>query len=269
MLIVLERAPVAAPGESVLSEETEAEVAVGDFVGVGSVAVYVRVSCLRLNLRFPVARLDTGIIERIDVHGESHAVGGEFLRACHGAVAETGGVVGGHRRLVLSAIVVDEHHALDGVAGVVELAEDGHEIVGDAAVTDEFAELDMAVERAVKQAQVAQVGTRDAAVGGERFAVNALEGGVVYLVDGETLVQSERLHGLFGNPCARLPLGECLCCGCFLGGWKQMLRAPCFCLQGSGSEEERQEERGESFHCCFSLSFIFLSSLSVVVAVVV
>ena len=61
----------------------------------------------------------------------------ELAAALHGSVAEATGVVGTHRLLIAGVVVVDEADALDGVALGVEIAEDGHHVVGNGFVTDE------------------------------------------------------------------------------------------------------------------------------------
>ena len=60
-----------------------------------------------------------------------------------------------------SIIVVGQTHALDGVVGGIQLAEDGEQLLGYEFVADELANMCAAFEVVVRNAQVAQVGAAD------------------------------------------------------------------------------------------------------------
>ena len=91
MLVIFGVAPCSAPSESVLDEETVAEIVAGDdawalsLVGVGSSVAWGNVAC---------TEGDSGVETGVDVDGNARGVLGELTGACYGAVAVAGGVVG-------------------------------------------------------------------------------------------------------------------------------------------------------------------------------
>ena len=107
MLIVLAGAPVAAPPEAGLGEEAVAEVAAGDLVGEGLRAVAVYYGGGGLHVAGAVrAVLVVGIVERVDVDGQSAGMLRQRLTAGDGAVAEGRRVVVAHLRLVIGTVDV-------------------------------------------------------------------------------------------------------------------------------------------------------------------
>ena len=90
MLVVLAGGPIAAPLEAGLSEELEAEVVVGDLVGEVPRAVAVRFACCGFNEERTITEgLDIGVVERVDVHGQSTGMLREVVGGSDVAVAET------------------------------------------------------------------------------------------------------------------------------------------------------------------------------------
>ena len=151
-------------------------------------AVGILLACCRLDESGAVAALaDAGVIEWVDVDGHAHGVLGQALTARNGAEAEARGVVGRHRLLVVSIIVIDQLHALDGIAGLIELLEDVDEIVGDALVAHQLASVFTALGIVVHDGEMTQVGTGDGAILGERATLHVGEDGLTQRVDGETI----------------------------------------------------------------------------------
>ena len=162
MLVILHRAPGAAPGEAVFEEELVTEVAGFYLIAVVLGAVGVRLAVRGVdNLGAVLAVTDVRIIEGVDVDGEASGVIGELLRIGHVAVAKAAGVVVLHLSFVVGIVVVGQADALDGVVGVVELAEDGDELVGNQAVTDELALVGLVVVVPMEKLQVSEVGALD------------------------------------------------------------------------------------------------------------
>ena len=75
MLVVLERAPVTAPCESVLAEKPIAEVLAVYLVVELAVAVSVCFAPSRLYGGMSVASLDARVVEWVDVYGLAQAMG--------------------------------------------------------------------------------------------------------------------------------------------------------------------------------------------------
>ena len=90
MLVVLAGGPVTAPLETGLGEELEAEVVVGDLVGEVPRAVAVRFAGGGLDeQRTVVEGLDVGVVERVDIDGQSTGMLREVVGGSDVAVAET------------------------------------------------------------------------------------------------------------------------------------------------------------------------------------
>ena len=85
---------------------------------------------------------------------------GEFLGARDGTIAETGGIVVAHRLLIISIIVIDRTYLLDGVARLIELAEDIHQILGNGLVADQFPLVHFSLGIHMEHLDMAQVTTR-------------------------------------------------------------------------------------------------------------
>ena len=125
MLVVLHGAPVASPFEAMLDEEAVAEVVLRDLILERLTAVDVGLTRGRLDEQRTVfLPTDTGIIQRIDVDGESTGMVRQFRTALHDTIAVTRGVVGAHRGLVVIAIFGDGTHPLNGIFRLVEFCED-------------------------------------------------------------------------------------------------------------------------------------------------
>ena len=156
MLVVLHGPPVAAPHKSAGGEEAIAEVSLDDLVGEFGFALQVFSPLARLHHYLAAYRPPTRVVERIDVHGQSSGVAREFGASRRDAVVERRGVVGRHRSLVVCAVVVDEAHPLDGVVGVVELAQDLRDVVGNGPIDYHLADDAPALRVFVETEQVAQ-----------------------------------------------------------------------------------------------------------------
>ena len=188
VLIIFLGAPIAAPRKAVRLEETIAEITLSNLIGMILAAVGILLACCRLDESGTVAALaDAGVIEWVDVDGHAHGVLGQALTARNGAEAEARGVVGRHRLLVVSIIVIDQLHALDGIAGLIELLEDVDEIVGDALVAHQLASVFTALGIVVHDGEMTQVGTGDGAILGERATLHVGEDRLIQRVDGKTI----------------------------------------------------------------------------------
>ena len=159
VLVVLQGVPVASPSESVLHKQAVAEVAALQLVGRCLATIGIACAGSRLYDGHAAFLPDAGIVERVDVYGHSQGVLGQPFAARHLAEAEAGGVVGRHRALVVSIIVIDECHALYGVAGFVETAEDVEQVRRYGFVAHQLTLLRMSVGIAMKHTEKAQVGT--------------------------------------------------------------------------------------------------------------
>ena len=114
MLVILAGGPVATPLEASCGEETETEVIVVDFIGEVQRAVTILSGGGRLNEASAVsAFLVVGIIEGVDINGQSAGMLGEVSAAGDGAVAEARRVVVAHLGLVISIVDIGQEHLLD------------------------------------------------------------------------------------------------------------------------------------------------------------
>ena len=130
----------------------------------------------------------------------------EFFLIGDGTVAETGRVVVGHGLLVVGIEVVDEQHAFDGVALLVEFAEDVHQVFGNGFVAHHLSRPCLSVFPNMHQAQVAQVFAWDGAVLGVGLSLHALENMVGDGFCPEEEVHAEALHVVLADANARFPL---------------------------------------------------------------
>ena len=122
VLIIFPCFPIAAPIEAGLGKEFEAEVVVVNLVGEVPRAVTVGLASGRLDKERAVAeRLDVGVVERVDVDGQSTGMLREIVGGSNVAIAEARGIVVAHLRLVVSIIDIGQQHPLDGVLRVEQL----------------------------------------------------------------------------------------------------------------------------------------------------
>lgn len=158
-----------------LNEEPIAEIVFLQLVGRGDAAVGPSARRRRLDDGVAVALTHAGVVEGIDVDGQTLGMLRQLLRSGNGAKAEARRVVGSHGALVVSLKVVNELHAADGIAGVVELSEDVEQVVGNQFVADELALMHASVGIVVQHAQIAEVLSADGASVGEGPSSHALE----------------------------------------------------------------------------------------------
>ena len=131
MLEVLARCPVAAPLKACLGEEAEAEVVVVYLVGKVPRAVTIGLGGGGLNKTGAVGTiLVIGVVERVDVNSQPTGMFRQFGAARNGTVAEARRIVVAHLGLVIRIIDIGQKHALDGVLGIEQLAQDGTDAVG-------------------------------------------------------------------------------------------------------------------------------------------
>src|SRR5215211_7958995 len=96
---------------------------------------------------------DVGVLDRVDVDRRAVGVVGEGGLARYRAAVVGGGVVRGHRAVVVAAVRVDELHAADWEAGLVELSEDVDEAGGVSMVHDHLSGVRPAIEAHVVHGQ--------------------------------------------------------------------------------------------------------------------
>ena len=160
------------------------EVACHNLVGEGQLAVAVLCGIARKSL----CTFDIWIIEGVDVDGQSLCVFRQLVAAADSAETETRGIVSPHRLLVVGIVVVDETHALNGIVGMVELAENINQVLCDGFVTHQLTLLHLSTGIVVEHAQIAQVTTRNATSHGKRAALHAKKHCVSKCVYYETLL---------------------------------------------------------------------------------
>lgn len=188
VLIVLQRAPLSAPFEAVLDEQTVAQVALRYFVRPPLFAVGIAARRGRLYDGAAVLTLlDAGVVQRVDVDGQAQRVLRQFLRTGNGPEVEAAGVVVRHRAFVVSVVVVDQPHPLYWVLILEQNLKDFFQVVGYHFVTYQLAIVYLAVAAIVRQPQIAQFCTRHAAVAAIRFTLHPLEHLVADGVDAEGL----------------------------------------------------------------------------------
>ena len=137
MLIVLQRAPVTAPTETISSKEPITQVATADFIPEQLFPVHIRLAGFGLDKQCTILLpAHTGVVQRIDVNGHSPCVFRQFGTAFHHAVTVTRSVVGPHRTFVIVTIFRDGPDTFNGIFLLVELFEDSTQVVGNEVVTD-------------------------------------------------------------------------------------------------------------------------------------
>ena len=163
MLPVFNTFPCTSPSESMGFEETVGQV--GRRYLTREVGRAVDIPCCRGRLyddtsgtRAAVA----GVVEGVQVHGHTARVGGEPAAAFDDAIAESTGIIGAHRQLIVGPKVIDKSYALYGIAMEIELTEDIQDIGGNGFVADHLAKADMPLEVFMQQTEIAKVGTAHA-----------------------------------------------------------------------------------------------------------
>ena len=107
MLEVLARCPVTAPLEAGISEETEAEVVVGDLIGEVPCAVAVGLGSGGLNEAGAIGTiLVIGVIECVDINGQATGMLRELDCTSDGTITEARRVVVTHLCFVVGIIHV-------------------------------------------------------------------------------------------------------------------------------------------------------------------
>ena len=96
-------------------------------------------------------------------------------------ITETAGIVVAHLELVVGIVFIGQSHALDGVVGVVELAEDGDEFVGNQPVADQLALVGLLIVIPMEYPDIAEVIALDMGIFYIRFPLHLLPDGIGYL----------------------------------------------------------------------------------------
>ena len=210
MLEVLARCPVAAPLEASLGEEAEAEVVVVYLVGEVPRAIAVCLGSSGLDVTGAVGTvLVVGVVERVDVDGQSAGVLRELGGAGDGAVAEGRRVVVAHLRLIVCIIHVGQQHPLDGVLGVEQLAQDGGHTVSNLLVHYHLAHMHLTIVVPMQGADVTQVITPDVRVFLIGLALHTLPYTIGDRVGGEAIVYAAKgFDGLLTHGSTSLSLGK-------------------------------------------------------------
>ena len=125
MLVVFQRAPRPTPTESTLRKQPIAEVLTGYLVFELLATVYIGFACRRLNEQGAVfLTSDTGVVERIDVDGQTLCMLRQFCTTFHHAIAVARSIVGTHGTLVIVAIFRDRTDALNGIFCLIKFFKD-------------------------------------------------------------------------------------------------------------------------------------------------
>ncbi|KWW26725.1 MAG: hypothetical protein AUK64_2457, partial [bacterium P201] len=192
------------------SKEAEAEVVVVYLVGEVPRAVAICLGSSRLDEAGAVgAVLVIGVVERVDVDGQSAGVLREFCGAGDSAVAERRRVVVAHLRLIVCIIHIGQEHPLDGVLGIEQLAEDGGYAVSNLLVHYHLADVHLVVVVPVQGADVTQVITPDVRVLLIGLALHTLPHTIGDRVGGKAFVYAAKgIDGLLTDGATSLPLGE-------------------------------------------------------------
>lgn len=75
--------------------------------------------------------VDVGVVEWVDVDGESAAVVGEFRGAGDCSKVEGGGIVVSHGTFVVGIIVVNQAHFFNRILDIIKFLEYGEDFLGD------------------------------------------------------------------------------------------------------------------------------------------
>ena len=199
VLVVFHGAPGAAPDEAVFDEQAVAEVAFIDLVAELLAAVGIGLAVGGFYDPAAILRMaDIGIVERIDVDGEAAGVIGELLRTRDDTITEAAGVVVAHLTLIVGIILISQADALDRVVGLVQLTEDGEQLVGDQTVADDFSLMGLMVVVPMEHAQIAQVATADVGIVDIGLALHLLPDGIGDGLGSKTILRpqtAERQEG--------------------------------------------------------------------------
>lgn len=158
MLIVLAVLPVASPSESLFLEESVAQVAFPDHVGMVLASVEIRTGCgwfyhfLAVSQSFVV-----GVVEGVDVYGKSSAMFRDGVCVRDESEVEARGVVGSHGPFVVCVPIVDEPHPLNRIFCPVEFVQNVEHIVGYGFVDHHFSHDASAFLVGVQTSQIAQL----------------------------------------------------------------------------------------------------------------
>lgn len=139
MLVILGVLPVTSPRESVRLEEPMAEVSPLYLVGMLPAAVGILLAIVGRDQRTASPLADEGVIARIDVDGHAGAMSGHDSGTRYTTEVEGRGIVVAHGGLVVGIVGIDQHYPFDGIHGLVQLAEDVQQVVGNVLVADELA----------------------------------------------------------------------------------------------------------------------------------
>ena len=140
MLIVLTTAPGTTPLETMLDKEPVTQVALLQLIIKSAVTVNVSAGGCRLDEEGAIGpTLDIRVIEGIDVDRHATAMSRHMTAASYAAITEATGIVSAHRTLIVGMVLVNKNHTPYGVTGLVELAEDGKQVVGNTAVAHHLA----------------------------------------------------------------------------------------------------------------------------------
>ena len=160
MLVILHRLPVATPSETMLDKESVEQVALHNLIRIRLTAVCIRHTVGgRDQLSSVSPHPHIMIITCVDVDSHPHGVLGEFLRARHITVTETGGVIVTHRLLIISTVFINQTNLLYRILCLVEFPEDLHKILGNGFVADEFTLMHLPLRIHMEHPHMAQVTT--------------------------------------------------------------------------------------------------------------
>ena len=125
VLVVFQRAPCPTPTESMLDEQAVAEILRRNLVLERFRTVDIGFARRWLNeQRAVLLTLHAGVVERIDVDGQTLGMLRQFRAAFHRAITVARRVVGLHRTLVIVAVFRDRTDALYGIFRLIKFFKD-------------------------------------------------------------------------------------------------------------------------------------------------
>ena len=159
MLVVLAASPRASPAKTMFDKLLIAEVGLRYSVSERFAAIGVWYGLGWIDYHFAVCvSLDMRVVERVDVNGKSLAMLGEFGASFDLSEVETRRIIGLHRTGIICVIFVYQHHAFDRIMCMIERTEDAEQVVCNALMTYEFAQLRFAIGIVVEYFEIAKVG---------------------------------------------------------------------------------------------------------------
>lgn len=215
MLVIFAGFPRSTPTETVLQEESAEQVVAGDFIRIPCRTVAIPDSGDGRYLPGAVGSLlAVGVVERVDVYRHTIGMTGQGgLTTGSGTVVEAGAVVGLHGAFVVGTVSVYDFHALYGIGGTVEGAEDVQEVGDNGAMAYHLSYSYATVTVVMEHTQIAQLTTGDGGLMTIGGGGHGAKEGVGEGVGGEKGVYALPFHPQGVYRIARMKVGGLRPCG--------------------------------------------------------